>query len=162
LSRGPYLDSNTQTQHQQGAAWARTQATLASMDRAQHAPHVLCTEQACSRILHSNEWRQGSACAPTAWCLESGCAEPHLDSASAYLPLYLFKRASDGPPSDARYLPCAATPQAQHHRCQHQYQEPKQDCEASTVEPDVNHPASSCCSVPSGLASTPPLNTGCC
>lgn len=31
---------------------------------------------------------------------------PYLDSASAYLPLYLFKRASFGPPSAERYFPC--------------------------------------------------------
>lgn len=31
---------------------------------------------------------------------------PYRDSASAYLPLYLFRRASLGPPPSSRYFPC--------------------------------------------------------
>lgn len=39
---------------------------------------------------------------------------PHLDSASAYLPLYLLRRPSGGPPSAARYLPCSRQTQQSH------------------------------------------------
>ena len=41
---------------------------------------------------------------------------PYLDSASAYLPLYLFKRASFGPPSAARYFPYTLHRQSFDHR----------------------------------------------
>jgi hypothetical protein len=73
-------------------------------------PQICYTHRSASSVVLRPYCRAMVAYVATA-CNTLGLG-PYRDSASAYLPRYLLRRASAGPPPGERYLPCVCTEQS--------------------------------------------------